>query len=233
MSKKKSETKKPKIVATIKTKVTSKAESKRPTQEASSARPKVVAEAESPAAALPQSSLELVKPASNFTAPLPVWDATAMPALAPESEASVAKSDHGGDRKRGIPRTADPRLPQVPTTLVRHDRHGVVLCECSVGPDGIFYKGQQYGSLSGAASAASKDLGLNPVVNGYVFFGLEKPARERTSDVERLKRLGQRYEELFGAMLMARAPEAAGDSIKEEIKAHKERLQKILALAAA
>lgn len=87
-----------------------------------------------------------------------------------------AEANEDVSAQRGALQTTYPRLPQVPTTLVRRNRHGVVQCQCTVGPDGIIYRGQRYRSLSGAASAASKDLGLNPVVNGYVFFHLAKPA---------------------------------------------------------
>lgn len=127
---------------------------------------------------------------------------------------------------------AEARLPQVPTTLVRRNRHGVIQCECTVGPDGIFYKGQRYGSLSGAASAASKDLGLSPAVNGYVFFQLAKPARARIDAVERLRRLGNRYEEHLAALLMARSDEVPNFEVKAEIEAHRHRLEKILTVTA-
>ncbi|MDX2023265.1 MAG: hypothetical protein SF187_23730 [Deltaproteobacteria bacterium] len=90
---------------------------------------------------------------------------------------------------------------------MRRDRRGVVQWEYSVGPAGIFYNGRKFQSLSGSASAASKDLGLNPVVNGYVFFQLAKPARAKLGDVERQRRIGSRYEEQLGAMRMARAGE--------------------------
>lgn len=125
---------------------------------------------------------------------------------------------------------SDPRLPQVPTTLVRRDRHGVAQCECTVGPDGIFYNGQRYRSLSGAASAASKELGLNPVVNGYVFFQLVKPPRTRMGDVERLKNMGKRYEEHLGALLAGRPGESPDDAVKNESEAHAERVARILSI---
>lgn len=132
-----------------------------------------------------------------------------------------------------VPSTCDPRLPQVPTTLVRRDRHGVAQCECTVGPDGIFYNGQRYRSLSGAASAASKDLGLNPVVNGYVFFQLIKPARTRMGDLERLQNMGKRYEEHLDALLAGRPGEPPNDAVKNESEAHAERVARILSICAA
>ena len=73
---------------------------------------------------------------------------------------------------------ADPRLPAVGTVLQKRDRHGAVRCECTVVEDGgIRYAGKLYSSLSGAAMAAAKDLGLaSTTANGFSFWGLAKPA---------------------------------------------------------
>lgn len=53
-------------------------------------------------------------------------------------------------------------------------------CECTVEADGVLYNGTSYRSLSSAAMAASKDLGLgHRAMNGFLFWGLIKqPARE-------------------------------------------------------
>lgn len=40
------------------------------------------------------------------------------------------------------------------------DRHGSVRCECTVEDGGVRYAGKVYRSLSAAAMAAAKDLGL-------------------------------------------------------------------------
>ena len=59
------------------------------------------------------------------------------------------------------PPTPDPRLPAAGTVLQKRDRHGAVRCECTIEEGGIRYAGKVYRSLSAAAMAAAKDLGLN------------------------------------------------------------------------
>jgi hypothetical protein len=52
-----------------------------------------------------------------------------------------------------------------------------VHCRCTVNEDGITYAGKSYSSISSAALAAAQDLGLkNKTQNGFVFWGLSKPA---------------------------------------------------------
>ena len=167
-----------------------------------------------------------------ITPPLPTHEAEAPGDAGLPTDEEPAR-DEGSTTRLGASGATDPRLPQVPTTLVRRDRHGVVQCECTVGPEGIFYKGQKYRSLSGAASAASKDLGLNSVVNGYVFFHLAKPARARMGDVERLQTMGKRYEEHLGALLARRLGAAPDDAVMQESAAHAERVARILMVCAA
>ena len=55
---------------------------------------------------------------------------------------------------------ADPRLPAVGTVIQKRDRHGVVRCECTVEKDRIRYGRTPYRSISSAALAAARDLGL-------------------------------------------------------------------------
>jgi len=72
---------------------------------------------------------------------------------------------------------ADPRLPKVGTTIEKKDRAGKVRCSCRVEADGIRYGGKLYHSLSAAAMAAAKHLGLSSgAINGFLFWGLTKPA---------------------------------------------------------
>jgi hypothetical protein len=168
---------------------------------------------------------------SDIAAPLPTPGVEPPQDADIEIEEGVAGNEGAGAQQIRLG-AIDHRLPQVPTTLVRRDRHGVVQCECTVGPNGILYNGRTYRSLSGAASAASKDLGMNPVVNGFVFFHLAKPARGRVSDVERLQRIGKRYEEQLGAMLSGRSGEPPDEAVKNESAAHAERVVRILAVCA-
>src|SRR5580698_3428978 len=73
------------------------------------------------------------------------------------------------------PAALDPRLPAPGTVLRKLDRHGAVRCECTIEEGGIRYAGTLFRSISAAAMAAAKDLGLaNRTQNGYAFFGLTK-----------------------------------------------------------
>ena len=77
------------------------------------------------------------------------------------------------------------RLPPVGTVIKKLDRHGRIRCQCTVVEDGIKYKGQLFGSLSGAAMAAAKDLNLtNKTQNGFTFWGLTKPTRKIANPVD-------------------------------------------------
>lgn len=76
------------------------------------------------------------------------------------------------------PTSRDARLPAVGTVLRKLDRHGAVRCECTVVAEGIRYKGTTYTSISAAAMAAARDLGLkNKTFNGFTWWGLSKPTR--------------------------------------------------------
>jgi Protein of unknown function (DUF2924) len=88
----------------------------------------------------------------------------------------------------------DPRLPEAGTILRKLDRHGSVRCECTVEANGVRYKGHVYRSISAAAVAAAKDLGINGAQNGYIFFGLSRPARAGEDPLTRLQKSWARYE---------------------------------------
>jgi hypothetical protein len=92
------------------------------------------------------------------------------------------------------PQAPDPRLPAPGTLLQKCDRHGAVRCECTVEADGIRYAGKIYKSLSAAAMAAAKELGLtNKTQNGFVFWGLSKPPRAARDPMVGLERAWERY----------------------------------------
>jgi hypothetical protein len=92
------------------------------------------------------------------------------------------------------PQTPDPRLSAPGTLLQKRDRHGAVRCECTVEAGGVRYAGKIYKSLSAAAMAAAKDLGLtNKTQNGFVFWGLSKPPRAARDPMVGLERAWERY----------------------------------------
>lgn len=231
MAKKKTEARKPKPAANSKTKSPRKGLAKRPrsqTPEAKSGGRHVANKDDTGSTQLAPETDDLSSAIMlSVSEPKPA----SMHVVDREIEGGVA-ADADVNARRGAVAATDPRLPQIPTTLVRRNRHGVVQCECTAGPDGIFYNGRKYRSLSGAASAASKDLGLNPVVNGYVFFHLAKPGRARLGEVERLRRLGNRYEEKLAALLMAQPGETLNVGVKDEVEGHARRVQQILSVVA-
>ena len=92
------------------------------------------------------------------------------------------------------PLARDPRLPAAGTILRKLDRTGAVRCECTVEENGVRYAGTSYRSLSAAASAAAKDLGVKGAQNGYVFWGLVKIARQPAeAPLVRLEKAWERY----------------------------------------
>jgi hypothetical protein len=107
---------------------------------------------------------------------------------APAKEATTASAP----RAAAAP---DARLPPPGTLLQKLDRHGAVRCECTIGEDGIHYAGTLYRSISAAAMAAAKDLGLaNRTQNGFSFFGLTKPVRPPKDPLQALERVWERYQ---------------------------------------
>ena len=103
---------------------------------------------------------------------------------------------------KAAPSATEARLPQVGTTLKKTDRAGKVRCECTIEKDGVHSDGKLYSSLSGAAVAAAKDLGLSGnSFNGYVFWGLAKPNRASADPALRLEQIWKRYAEVVSAAI--------------------------------
>ncbi|MCW8139043.1 MAG: DUF2924 domain-containing protein [Planctomycetota bacterium] len=91
------------------------------------------------------------------------------------------------------PKAAPLALP-LGTVLRRVDRNGNVRCECVAVEGGFRFEGTVYKSLSAAALAAAKSLGLNsPSVNGPLFWGVSKPARAAANPLASLERVWGRY----------------------------------------
>ncbi len=112
-------------------------------------------------------------------------------AAQPEAQETASKA---APVAPAAPRTPDPRLPAPGTLLQKLDRHGAVRCECTVEADGIRYAGKLYKSLSAAAMAAAKELGLtNRTQNGFVFWGLSKPPRAARDPLAAVNRAWERY----------------------------------------
>ena len=114
--------------------------------------------------------------------------------LPPPASKAAATSRNDAPVTPAAPTTPDPRLPVPGTALQKRDRHGAVRCECTVEDGGIRYAGKVYRSLSSAAMAAAKDLGLtNKTQNGFTFWGLSKPPRRPSDPLVALDHAWDRY----------------------------------------
>jgi hypothetical protein len=118
------------------------------------------------------------------------------PALTTAPVHNVAPTTDSERAAKAEPRPRDPRLPAPGTVLQKKDRQGNVRCECTIEEDGIRFKGTLYRSLSAAAMAASKDLGLGGrAQNGFLFFGLVKQPARASDPVAALEHAWERYRE--------------------------------------
>lgn len=78
------------------------------------------------------------------------------------------------------PSGSERRTPPVGTLLQKRDRRGQLRCEAVVVAEGIRFRGTVYSSLSAAALAAARALGLTTrSINGWAWWGLENPRRSR------------------------------------------------------
>lgn len=151
------------------------------------------------------------------------------PARAPEQPApDAAEATHDAAPEAATPaappreRTRDPRLPSPGTVIEKRDRSGNVRCKCTVGDDGIRYDGKVYKSLSAAAMAAAKDLGIGGATqNGFTFWGLSKPKRPAGDPLEALGRAWERYRERAASAVGA-ATDENRKQIRDAIEKHAE-----------
>jgi len=122
----------------------------------------------------------------------------------------------------------DPRLPAQGTTIEKHDRHGAVRCKCTVEEGGIRYAGKVYTSLSGAALAAAKDLDLkNKTQNGYIFWGLIKPARPASDPLVALERAWERYRGRVETLVKEGVTEENRSKVAAALGKHAELIEKL------
>ncbi len=116
-----------------------------------------------------------------------------------------------------------PATPTPGTVLKKLDREGKVRCECIVEADGFRFDGKLYSSISAAAVAAAKSLGLaGTSFNGYVFWGLAKPSGRDLA--HRLDGLWQRYASAATALLKADGADRAAnlDRVRQHLAQLKE-----------
>ena len=122
-----------------------------------------------------------------------------------EAKAAESKKVEKPETKKAAklaaePRERDPRLPPPGTTIKKLDRTGGVRAEVKVTETGFLYKGEEFRSLSGAAMAAAKDLGISGSQNGFLFWGLIRQQPRVTDPVEALQAAWNRYHERVKAI---------------------------------
>lgn len=146
--------------------------------------------------------------------------------------AEFAEAAEGAPVEAGDESGHTSRLPPVGTVIKKLDRHGTVRCQCTVTEAGIRYRGRVFGSLSGAAMAAAKDLGLeNKTQNGYTFWGLTKPTRKLDDPKAALQKGTERLQQLAAEVLKS-APEASRAELRALLEAHESVVQGLLGEAA-
>ncbi len=119
------------------------------------------------------------------------------------------------------PPTPDPRLPAPGTVLQKRERHGAVRCECTVEKTGVRYAGNIYRSLSAAAMAAAKDLGLtNKTQNGFVFWGITKPPRPVGDPVAALAKAWERYHGRAALLIEKGVTDENREAVRTTIEKH-------------
>jgi len=117
-------------------------------------------------------------------------------------------------------------MPPVGTVIKKIDRYGVVRCECTVEEGGIRYERTLYSSLSAAAMAAAKDLGLtNKTQNGWTFWGLTKPARPSSDPLETLPRAWERYRGSVTAAVKDGVNDENRDKVRVALDTHAQELE--------
>ena len=151
---------------------------------------------------------------------------------APTPEQKATASEPAKETK-AAPRTRDPRLPAPGTVLQKKDRQGVARCECTVEEDGIRFKGTLYRSLSAAAMAASKDLGLGgQAQNGFLFWGLVRQAPREKDPVAALEHAWERYRARAEGILKTGVTDENRAKVLSTVKKHVDALEALRETAA-
>lgn len=123
------------------------------------------------------------------------------------------------------PVLADPRMPPVGTILTKHTRSGQVAL-AGVGVNGIYYGEEKFNSISSAARAVAKSLGLySEAIDGYIFFGLTKrPAKEANPQAKLNKAFAKL--EVAVAATVASGDKPKAKAVIKDVVAKLERLVK-------
>lgn len=121
---------------------------------------------------------------------------------APKATKKATAGATGGDEAKTAaePKERDERLPPAGTKLFKANRDGKKV-ECVVTDAGaIDYAGKLYKTLSGAARAAAKDLGLATSQNGFLFWGVIRQARTVANPSSALMKAYDRFDKTVDAI---------------------------------
>ncbi len=117
--------------------------------------------------------------------------------------------------------------------LQKKDRQGEVRCECTVEQDGIRYRDTLYRSLSAAAMAASKDMGLGGrAQNGFLFWGLVKQGPREKDPVAALEHAWERYRARAEGILQTGVTDENRANVLSTVKKHVDALEALRETAA-
>jgi hypothetical protein len=122
------------------------------------------------------------------------------------------------------PAERDPRLPPIGTVIRKLDRHSAVRCECKAVEGGFEYKGELFKSLSGAACAAAKDLGIAGAQNGFVFWGIVKPDARAKNPVQAIEKVWERYNARVKAIAGAGLDAGTKKQVAELLEEHRTKI---------
>lgn len=153
---------------------------------------------------------------------------TAAPKTKKEAKPEAAKAATAKKPKQAkVPspeKARDPRIPEPGTVIQKRDRHNKVRCECTVEEnESVRYNGTQYRSLSAAAMAAAKDLGLGGrAQNGFTFWGLSKPTRKDADPLPAIDKAWKRYRDRLEATIKNRISDENRDRVRALVEQHSE-----------
>lgn len=147
---------------------------------------------------------------------------------------SAAPSATRPATKASAPRGTQ-RLPPVGTVIVKKDRHGTERARCTVVDGGVEFDGTVYKSISAAAMAAAKALGLNSKsLDGYAWFGLKsapRAASKRDATIALLRAFERYHERVATAAKVDDAEQRI--KVQEAIRQHIAALQALVGVGAA
>ena len=173
------------------------------------------------------------KPATKKTAEPVAVETKPQKEEAKKPVAEAKNASEKVDSKATTPRARDPRLPAPGTVLQKKSRQGTVRCECTVEADRVLYNGTSYRSLSSAAMAASKDLGLGgQAQNGFLFWGLVRQAPREKDPVAALEHAWERYRARAEGILKTGVTDENRAKVLSTVKAHVDALEAMRETAA-